>query len=51
VGAAVPGKRHRNCKLAAQLLSSLMPPVRITSPQRLLSAAINAANSSGSHVA
>src|SRR6185295_9986343 len=31
----------------AQLLSSLMPPWRITSPQRLLSAAINAANSSG----
>src|SRR5262249_57470263 len=46
VGAAVPCKRYRNCKLAAQLLSSLMPPVRITSPQRLLSAAINTANSS-----
>src|SRR5262249_20708273 len=47
VGAAVPCKRYHNGKLAAQLLSSLMPPVRITSPQRLLSAAINAANSSG----
>jgi hypothetical protein len=36
VDAALPGKRYRNCKLAAQLPSSLMPPVRITSPQRLL---------------
>ena len=31
----MPGKRYRNCELAAQLPSSLMPLMRITSPQRL----------------